>query len=356
MRAATQKERGRDRIPPSTIVSMMRRPRRPTRCDSGATRPTSPLAPTCLAGLRRGKPSDALAGTLGLRLRGPLLAACFLLRSRALLSRCGFSLGRRALARALAARRRGLAALLLLLRGRLFLAAELFFQVGGLHQLEERHLSRVAQPASQLQDSRVAAVPGLVPGRDRVEELPHVVLAVDVARHVAARRKIPALGEGDQALAHTAGLLRLGQRGLDPLVLNEARHEIPEQSAPVRVRAAELSMVFAMAHQAAAIFSPSFDFETSIPKLRPMPCRMSAISLSDFRPKFRYFSISPSDFVTRSPMVLMSAAFRQFEERTESSSSSTLRSSSVLMRRNSSSTSSSTSSTISSSKCTKRAK
>src|SRR5256885_5610475 len=162
---------------------------------------------------------------------------------------------------ALAPRRSCLAALGFFLRRGFFLAAELFLHLGGFHQLEQRHLTRVPQPAAQLQDSRVAAVPGLVPGRDRVEELLHVVLAVDVARHVAARREISALREGDHALAHAAGLLRLGQRGLDPLVLDQARHQIPQNGAPVRVGAAELSVVLAVAHQAASIFSPSLYFE-----------------------------------------------------------------------------------------------
>ena len=55
-----------------------------------------------------------------------------------------------------------------------------------------------------------------------------------------------------------------------------------------------------------------------------MVVRISLISLSDFRPKFFVFSISPSVFCTSSRIVRMFAFFRQLYERTDSSSSSTL--------------------------------
>ena len=55
-----------------------------------------------------------------------------------------------------------------------------------------------------------------------------------------------------------------------------------------------------------------------------MLVRISLISLSDLRPKFFVFSISPSVFCTSSRMVRMFAFFRQLYERTDSSSSSTL--------------------------------
>ena len=85
-----------------------------------------------------------------------------------------------------------------------------------------------------------------------------------------------------------------------------------------------------------------------------MSVRTSWISLSDLRPKLRYLSISASDFTTRSPMVLMSAWRRQFDERTESSSSSTLRSRRSRIFCFSSSTTTGSSSSITSSKSTNR--
>ena len=48
-----------------------------------------------------------------------------------------------------------------------------------------------------------------------------------------------------------------------------------------------------------------------IPKDKPISERISLISFKDLRPKFLVFSISASVFWTSSPMVLMSAFFRQ---------------------------------------------
>src|SRR5689334_14867633 len=47
-----------------------------------------------------------------------------------------------------------------------------------------------------------------------------------------------------------------------------------------------------------------------IPRLSPILVRISLISLSDFRPKFRVLSISGSFFCTSSPIVLMLAFFK----------------------------------------------
>src|SRR5678809_1030711 len=61
-----------------------------------------------------------------------------------------------------------------------------------------------------------------------------------------------------------------------------------------------------------------------MPRLRPILCRISLISLSDLRPKFFVLSISASVFCTSSRIVRMFAFLRQLYERTDSSSSSTL--------------------------------
>jgi len=50
---------------------------------------------------------------------------------------------------------------------------------------------------------------------------------------------------------------------------------------------------------------------TLIPKESPISPRISLISLRDFLPKFLVFSISPSDFWTRSAIVRMSAPRKQ---------------------------------------------
>src|ERR1043166_1509982 len=61
-----------------------------------------------------------------------------------------------------------------------------------------------------------------------------------------------------------------------------------------------------------------------MPKLNPSCCSLSLISLSDFLPKLRYFSISASVFWASCPTVVMFALFKQFAARTLSSISFTL--------------------------------
>ena len=62
-----------------------------------------------------------------------------------------------------------------------------------------------------------------------------------------------------------------------------------------------------------------------VPNESPISVRISLISLRDFFPKFFVRSISPSDFCTRSAIVLIFAFLRQLAARTDNSNSFTLR-------------------------------
>src|SRR5439155_1276654 len=81
--------------------------------------------------------------------------------------------------------------------------------------------SPAAQPAPDAQDPGVATRPFGVPGGDGGEQLVGDLGPHHEARHVAARREVAALPEGDHALRQPPRLLRLRHRGLDALVLEE---------------------------------------------------------------------------------------------------------------------------------------
>jgi hypothetical protein len=97
-------------------------------------------------------------------------------------------------------------------------------------------------------DARVATVPLRVPRRDRGEELRHDLGLHDETGHVTASGEIPLLAERDHALGEAAGFLRLRDRGLDALVLEQRRHQVAQERMPVLALASQLAMVFTVSH------------------------------------------------------------------------------------------------------------
>src|SRR5690606_22553621 len=153
-------------------------------------------------------------------------------------------------------------------------------------------------------------------------------------------------GPGDEPLGDAAKLLRLGVRGLDPLVSHQIRGQRPQHRPAGAGVAAKLPPCFPVSHRrspragsrlerrpaaqacACCCFQRSSiwgQLSNFIPKLRPIVAKISLISFSDLRPKFLVFSMSCSVFCTSSPISVMLAFCRQLAERTESSSSSTER-------------------------------
>src|SRR5207253_1561094 len=154
-----------------------------------------------------------------------------------------------------------------------------------------------------------------------------------------------ALAERDHVLGKRPRSLRAGERGSDALPLDEVGDQIAQGGPAMSGFASEFESCIEVSHGFSRAYKPAVSSGVGgavwlgsggqmmwprssnfIPRLRPILCRISLISLSDFRPKFLVFSISFSLFCTSSRMLWMFAFFRQLYERTESSSSSTERS------------------------------
>src|SRR5574339_1253552 len=111
-------------------------------------------------------------------------------------------------------------------------------------------------------------------------------------------------------------------------MLEQRSHQASEQRPSMFGLPTELSALFSVAHVARSFsfLGPPDAMASSLtPRLRPMSVKISLISFNDFLPKFFVFSISASDFCTRSAIVLMLAFFKQFAALTDNSSSFTLR-------------------------------
>src|SRR5678815_3763533 len=92
-------------------------------------------------------------------------------------------------------------------------------------------------------------------------------------------------------------------------MLEQGGHEASEQCPPVLGLSAQLSAFFSMTHGTLSysfLGPPPEAIASSLtPRLNPMSVRISLISFNDFLPKFFVFSISASDFCTRSAICLL---------------------------------------------------
>src|SRR5262245_17960143 len=96
------------------------------------------------------------------------------------------------------------------------------------------------------------------------------------------------LAERDHAVTPAAELLRLGVRRPDGLVLEECRHEVPEERSAMRRAPSELHPCDAMAHTYVVSFSRCTrrrssssregKFSSFMPSERFISCRNSLIS------------------------------------------------------------------------------
>src|SRR5205085_28030 len=177
------------------------------------------------------------------------------------------------------------------------------------------HLRRVARPRTDLHDPGVAAGTILEERRNVGEQLVHHVPGAQERRRLPAGVQVAAPRERDHLLGVRPHRLRLGDRRLDPPVLDQRTGKVRVERLAVRRIAAELLPCASVTHQ----WSPPFP-----PPRRLSPCwaSVSLTSSIDFLPKFGIAASSFSDFVTRSPIVSMPTRLRQLYERTPSSSSS----------------------------------
>src|SRR3954451_23758019 len=180
------------------------------------------------------------------------------------------------------------------------------------HELEVRHLRRVAPARAELDDPRVAAGTLLETRRDVGEQHRHDVVRAQERKGVAPRGEVAAAAQGDHLLRNRADGLRLGDGRLDPAVLDHGTREVRVESLTVRRIAAELLALAMVPHEPYS--SPR--------SVRPCVASVSLTSSIDFLPKFGIAASSFSLLTTRSPIVSMPTRLRQLYERTPSSSSS----------------------------------
>src|SRR5678815_1601566 len=213
--------------------------------------------------------------------------------------------------------------------------------VSVLAELDARHLRSVTLAVAGLEDARVAAVPRGEPRSDLLKELVRRLALLDVAAGEPARVQRARARLGDELLDERAKLLRLRLGRLDRLGLDERGREVAHQGELLLARAAELPSSLPVTHgyysssssgAAAAAWlggvpqsstrTPSPFSSNRIPKFKPSRSSRSAISWSDFLPKFLTCRIWLSVWRTRSPRLRMLEFLSEFTERTDSSRSS----------------------------------
>src|SRR3954468_14956113 len=210
-----------------------------------------------------------------------------------------------------------------------------------LAELDARHLRPVTLAVAGLEDARVAAGPRDEAGTDLLEQLVRRLALLDVADGEPAGVGRGRARLGDQLLDGRKKLLRLCLGRLDRLALDERGGEVAHQRELLLARAAQLPSCLPVTHgcysssssgAAAAAWlggvpqsstrTPSPFSSNRIPKFNPSRSRRSAISWSDFLPKFLTCRIWLSVWRTRSPRLRMLLFLSEFTERTLSSRSS----------------------------------
>src|SRR3954471_1556747 len=208
-------------------------------------------------------------------------------------------------------------------------------------ELDARHLGTVTLAVTGLEDARVPTVPRGEPRTDLLEQLVRRFALLDVADGEPAGVERTRARLGDQLLHERTKLLRLRLGRLDRLGLDERGREVPHQRELLFARAAELTSSLPVTHgcysssssgAAAAAWlggvpqsstrTPSPFSSNRIPKFNPSRSRRSAISWSDFLPKFLTCRIWLSVCRTRSPRLRMLEFLSEFTDRTLSSRSS----------------------------------
>src|SRR5687767_2228346 len=209
-----------------------------------------------------------------------------------------------------------------------------------LDELNPRHFRAVTLAMTGLEDARVPAGPRRKPRSDFLKELVRRFALAHVTASEAPRVQRPLFRLRDQLLDERAQLLRFRLGRLDLFVLDERRGQTAHQRELLLARATQLPACLPVTHGSYSSSSgaaaaarlggvpqsttrtPSADSSYRMPKFNPSRSRRSAISWSDFFPKFLTWSIWLSVWRTRSPSVRMSEFLSEFTDRTESSSSS----------------------------------
>src|SRR6476620_403583 len=213
--------------------------------------------------------------------------------------------------------------------------------VSVLTELDARHLCPVTLAMTGLEDARVSTVPRGEPRSYLLKELVRRFPLLDVAAGEPAGVQRARARLRDELLDEWPQLLRLRLGRLDRLRLDERGREVAQQRELLLARAPQLTSSLPVTHKcysssssgaAAAAWlggvpqsstrTPSPFSSNRIPKFNPSRSRRSAISWSDFLPKFLTCRIWLSVCRTRSPRLRMLEFLSEFTERTDSSRSS----------------------------------
>src|SRR6185437_15725747 len=117
-------------------------------------------------------------------------------------------------------------------------------------ELDERHRRVVAMAEPRLQHAGITARAARIAWSYYVEQLLHLIGIADLGQRLAAGMKIGASAarQRHELLHHRTKGLRLGQCGLDLLVLDQRRHHVREHRGTMGRRHIELTAGITMAH------------------------------------------------------------------------------------------------------------
>src|SRR6478672_13283745 len=210
-----------------------------------------------------------------------------------------------------------------------------------LNELDARHVCAVTLAVAGLQNARVTAGPRRELRPDLLEQLVRRFPLLDVAAGQPARVQRAGAGLRDELLDERPQFLGLRLGGLDGPALDERGREVTHERELLLARAAQLPSCLPVTHwcysssssgAAAAAWlggvpqsstrTPSPFSSNRIPKFKPSRSSRSAISWSDFFPKFFTCRIWLSVWRTRSPRLRMLEFLSEFTDRTDSSRSS----------------------------------
>src|SRR5262249_55004349 len=175
-------------------------------------------------------------------------------------------------------------------------------------------IGAIALSVAKLDNPAVAAVPITKSGSDRFENFLCYGITQQIRLQLTAGVKVVPFTERDHLLRKRSYFFCLRQGDHQTAVIEKVRHEIPQQRPAMRRVTAEFAVSIAMSHTVCSVCAGMIGRPCSssfMPRERPIPERISLISLSDLRPKFLVLSISASVLVTSSPIVRIFAFFRQ---------------------------------------------
>src|ERR1700674_4809828 len=119
----------------------------------------------------------------------------------------------------------------------------------GAGEFDERERRGVAPAHAELYHARVAARAILEARGDLVEELLDCVARLHEGERQPTRRKVAALAQRDHAVRVTPQFLGLGVGRFNPLMLDQAQHQVAEQCLAMRRGAVELAALIEMTHR-----------------------------------------------------------------------------------------------------------